>query len=47
MRESLAEPSHGIPNARTGPQPDMMWRTKAVEEEQLKNFEQLTIYGTS
>ncbi len=35
MHESLEVPSHGIPDARTGPQPDMMWRTKAVKEEQL------------
>lgn len=28
-------PSHSIPNARTGPQPDMMWRTNAVEIQQL------------
>lgn len=35
MKESLEVPSHSIPTARTGPQPDMMWRTNAVEEEQV------------
>lgn len=42
MQESLEVPSHYIPNARTGPQPDMMWRTNAVEEEQLTHCQQLT-----
>lgn len=42
MQESLEVPSHGIPNARTGPQPDMMWRTNAVEIEQLTHCQQLT-----
>lgn len=46
MQESLEVPSHGIPKARTGPQPDMMWRTNAVEEEQLTHCQQLTfIHG--
>lgn len=40
MHESLEVPSHGIPNARTGPQPDKMWRTNTVEEEQLKHRQQ-------
>lgn len=35
LQESLEVHSHGKPNAHTGPQPDMMWRTNAVEEEQL------------
>lgn len=47
-QESLEVPSHGIPNARTGPQPDMMWRTNAVEEEQLTHCQQMTlIHGLS
>lgn len=46
MQESLEMSSHGIPNARTGPQPDMMWRTNAAEEEQLTHCQQLTfIHG--
>lgn len=42
MQESLEVPSHGIPNAHTGHQPDMMWRTNAVEIEQLTHCQQLT-----
>lgn len=35
-------PSHCIPNARTGPQPDMMWRTNAVEIQQLTHCQDWT-----
>lgn len=35
-------PSHWIPNARTGPQPDMMWRTNAVEIQQLTHRQHWT-----
>lgn len=35
MQESLEALSHGIPEARTRPQPDKMWRTKAVEIKHL------------
>ena len=41
-QESLEVPSHGIPIARTGPQPDRMWRTKTVDEEQLTYCQQFT-----
>lgn len=44
MQESLEVPSHGKPNAHTSPQPDMMWRTNAVEEEQLTHCQRISMH---